>query len=141
MRFTGDKVPRYINCLMHSRCLINMRYYHLPLRKTSTYKTVGNTLFNVSCSPDPMLAFCVCMFSHSVMSSCLGPYGTAAHQSPLSMEFFRQEYWNGLPHPAQGIFPTLGLNLHLLYLEADFLPLCHLRYIRPFPGHDPHVKW
>ena len=33
MRFTGDKVPRYINCLMHSRRLINMRYYHLPLRK------------------------------------------------------------------------------------------------------------
>ena len=24
---------------------------------------------------------------------------TVAHQAPLSMEFFRQEYWNGLPFP------------------------------------------
>ena len=36
---------------------------------------------------------------------------TAAHQAPLSMEFSRQEYWSGLPFPAQGIFPTQGWNL------------------------------
>ena len=27
---------------------------------------------------------------------------TKAHQAPLSMEFFRQEYWNGLPFPPPG---------------------------------------
>ena len=27
---------------------------------------------------------------------------TVAHQSPLSMEFFRQEYWNGLPFLSPG---------------------------------------
>ena len=26
----------------------------------------------------------------------------------------------------QGMFPTQGLNLHLLHWQADFLPLCHL---------------
>ena len=25
---------------------------------------------------------------------------TAAHQAPLSMGFFRQEYWSGLPFPS-----------------------------------------
>ena len=28
---------------------------------------------------------------------------TVAHQVPLSMEFSRQEYWNGLPFPSPGI--------------------------------------
>ena len=27
---------------------------------------------------------------------------TAAHQAPLSMGFFRQEYWSGLPRPPPG---------------------------------------
>ena len=30
---------------------------------------------------------------------------TAAHQAPLSMEFSRQEYWNGLPLPFLGSLP------------------------------------
>ena len=27
---------------------------------------------------------------------------TVAHQAPLSVEFSRQEYWNGLPFPPSG---------------------------------------
>ena len=34
--------------------------------------------------------------------------GTVAHQCPLSMGFFRQEYWSGLPCPKSGYFPTPG---------------------------------
>ena len=30
---------------------------------------------------------------------------TVAHQTPLSMEFFRQEYWSGLPFPIAGNLP------------------------------------
>ena len=40
----------------------------------------------------------------------------------LSMEFSRQEYWNGLHALLQGIFPAQGLNLH-------FLQLLHCRWI------------
>ncbi|XDA73831.1 hypothetical protein R6Z07F_004056 [Ovis aries] len=43
------------------------------------------------------------------------------------MEFSRQEYWSGLPF--QVIFPTQGLNPHLLCLlhwQVDSLPLCHM---------------
>ena len=31
------------------------------------------------------------------------PVDWVAHQSPLSMEFSRQEYWSGLAFPAPGI--------------------------------------
>ena len=31
---------------------------------------------------------------------------TVTHQAPLSMEFFRQEYWSGLPCPPPGALPN-----------------------------------
>ena len=31
---------------------------------------------------------------------------TIARQAPLSMEFSRQEYWNGLPFPSPGNLPN-----------------------------------
>ena len=34
---------------------------------------------------------------------------TAAHQAPLSMWFFRQQYWSGLPCPSPGDLPNPGL--------------------------------
>ena len=35
---------------------------------------------------------------------------TVAHQVPLSMGFFRQEYWNGLPFPSPGHLPDPGIE-------------------------------
>ena len=35
--------------------------------------------------------------------------------------FFRQKYWDGLPCPPPGIFPTQGLNMHM-GLAASQLP-------------------
>ena len=40
---------------------------------------------------------------------------TVAHQIPLSMEFFRQEYWSGLPFPSPGDLPNLGIELCLTH--------------------------
>ena len=51
------------------------------------------------------------MLSCSVVSNPLRPHGLAC-QAPLSMEFFRLEYWSGLPFlfpwdlPDPGIEPT-----------------------------------
>ena len=44
-------------------------------------------------------------------------------QAPLSMGFFRQEYWSGVPFPPPGDVLTQGLNpclLHLLHWQVDF---------------------
>ena len=35
---------------------------------------------------------------------------TVAHQAPLSMEFFRKEYWNGLSFPPPGDLPDPGIK-------------------------------
>ena len=35
---------------------------------------------------------------------------TALGQAPLSMEYSRQEYWNGLPFPTPGDLPNLEIE-------------------------------
>ena len=35
---------------------------------------------------------------------------TVVHQIPLSMGFFSQEYWNGLPFPPPGGLPDRGIE-------------------------------
>ena len=47
---------------------------------------------------------------------------TVAHQAPLSMEFSRQEYWNGLPYPSPGDLPDPGIEPESPVLQADSLP-------------------
>ena len=47
---------------------------------------------------------------------------TVAHQAPLSMEFSRQEYWNGLSFPFPGDLPDPGIKYRSPTLQADSLP-------------------
>ena len=47
---------------------------------------------------------------------------TLAYQSPLSMEFSRQEYWSGLPFPSPGDLPDSGIEPRSPALQADALP-------------------
>ena len=48
---------------------------------------------------------------------------TLAHQAPLSMEFSRQEYWNGLPLPSPDYLPDPGIEPGSPTLQADSLPI------------------
>ena len=83
---------------------------------------------------------CVC----SVMSDSVTPW-SVAYQIPLSMEFSRQEYWDGLRFLLQGIFPTLGSSLYLLgilHWQVDSLPLHHLgnpRLSYGAPTKEPQI--
>ena len=45
---------------------------------------------------------------------------TVACQAPLSMEFSRQENWNGLPFPTPGSLPNLGIEPTSLTLTGRF---------------------
>ena len=47
---------------------------------------------------------------------------TLALQAPLSVEFPRQEYWNGLPLPSPGNLPDPGTESRSLALQVDPLP-------------------
>ena len=54
------------------------------------------------------------------MSDSVTPW-TIAHQAPLSMGFFRQECWSGLPFPSPGDLPDPGIEPWSLALQADAL--------------------
>ena len=56
-----------------------------------------------------------------VAQSCPTPatLWTVARQAPLSMGFFSQEYWSGLPFPSPGDLPNSGMELRSPTLQAD----------------------
>ena len=67
---------------------------------------------------------CVCVVSH--VWFFVTPW-TVAYHVHLSMEFFRQEYWSGLPFPPPGVLPDPRIKLlGLLHLQVDSLLLHHL---------------
>ena len=71
----------------------------------------------------------------SVTTSCptlVTPW-TVAHQSPLSVEFSRQEYWSGLLCPPSGHLPDPGIEQGSPAWQVDSLPLSHLG--NPDLGH------
>ena len=53
--------------------------------------------------PDPTMCVCVCVYIQS--SPIFAKPWTEAHQAPLSIGVFRQEYWSGLPFPPLGVLP------------------------------------
>ena len=50
------------------------------------------------------------MFSGSIVSDSFVTPWTVASKAPLSMEFSRQVYWNGLPFPTPGNLPDPGFK-------------------------------
>ena len=74
-----------------------------------------------------MLTLCVCVYvcvlSHVQLFAILW---TAACQASLSMGYFRQEYWNGLPFPPPRDLPDPAIELTSPVsppLQTDSLPL------------------
>ena len=62
------------------------------------------------------------LFSRSVGSDFFVTPWTAAHQAPLSVEFFRQEYWSGLPSTFPGDLLDPRIEPESPVLKADSLP-------------------
>ena len=55
------------------------------------------------------------------MSDYFAAPWTVACQTPLSMEFSRQEYWSGLQFPSPGDLPDLGIEPGSPELQVDSL--------------------
>ena len=69
-----------------------------------------------------------CMLSHFSRVQLLVILWTVARQAPLSVGFFRQEYWSGLPFPPPGDLSDPGIGLvspEAPALPVDSLPLSH----------------
>ena len=75
---------------------------------------------------------CTCLYVRMralALSYVFATPQTAACQAPLSMEFYRQEYWSELPLPFPGDLPDSGIKPAipcLLHCQVDSLPLSHL---------------
>ena len=77
----------------------------LPLTLTPLLHC-GEPLFLISVIVGCLLA---CLSPFSRVWLC-GNLWAAARQVPLSMGFFRQGYWSGLPRPPPGDLPNLGIE-------------------------------
>ena len=91
----------------------------------------------------------VLFFSHCVLSDSFATPLTVPHKVPLSVGFFRQEYWRGLQFPTLGDHLDPGIEPGSAALQANSLPLSHQGSLRshcqllvvddadwmsPFPG-------
>ena len=72
-----------------------------------------------------MYIYIYILFNHKFVSNCFVTPWTVAHQSPLSMQFSRQEYWNGLPFASAGDLPDPAIKPVSPTLQAGSLPLSH----------------
>ena len=71
----------------------------------------------------------VCVLSSFSRVQLFVTLWTIARQAPLSMGFFQQEYWSGLPFPSPGELLNPGIKPASLVFPAsqvDSLPLSHL---------------
>ena len=59
---------------------------------------------------------CVCSIAQLCPTPC-GPW-TVALKAPLSMEFFKQEYWSGWTFPSPGDLPDPGMEPKTLVSPA-----------------------
>ena len=72
---------------------------------------------------------------YACMLSCIQLFATlwtVAHQAPLSMEFFRQEYWSLLPFLTPGDLPNPGIKSTSPALVGSFFTIV--------PPGKPHSK-
>ena len=70
-----------------------------------------------------------CMLSHFNHVQVFVTLWTVACQDPLSMGFFKQGYWSGLPYHPPGDVPNPGVepaSPAASALQANSLPLSHL---------------
>ena len=83
----------FIESVMPSNHLILCHPLLLPLLFPSISVFFSESALHIRRS------MCACMLSHLGRVWLFVTLYTVACQAPLSVEFFRQEYWNGLPCP------------------------------------------
>ena len=75
---------------------------------------------------------CHCCLVAKLCPPFVIPWAVVADQSPLSMGFFRQESWSGLPFPSAGHLPYLGFEPMSPVLADRFFttepPICRSHY-------------
>ena len=84
-----------------------------------------------------------CFFKCLVTQSCptLSDCRDCNHQAPLSMEFSRQEYWNGSPCPPPGDLPNPGIKPRSPAFQVDFFFSFFFFYHLGHQGRQRILEW
>ena len=133
---------KYVQFFYVPHICINMWYFSL----TSFFVTISKSIHISTNDPvsfffyDQIIFHCVCVcvcvcvyiwWWCLVTKSCLTLATSWTHQIPLSMWFFRQEYWSGLPFP----FPDPGIKPVFPTLTSGFFTTEPLIYIYIYTHH------
>ena len=109
-------------CMYVCVCIYIYIYTHswasLTPLSTPPLKSAQNTSLSSLCYT--AMSHCECV-SHCCVRLFVTPWIVVC-QSPLSMEFSRQEYWSGLPFPSPGDLPDSGIKPRTPELQTDSLP-------------------
>ena len=125
----------FCDLVMFSRCpqkCACLSTYHLSICPSSSSLSMDEQVETPYSEWSLSLTISLCYATrHILCVLCAQQFShvTLCDKSPLSMGFHRQEYWSRLPFLLQGIFPTQGSNLHLLYFlhwQWVLYHQCHL---------------
>ena len=97
--------------------------YFLPLF------TLGYFLRGKTKQANCELQWHACMHAQSCLTVTPWP---VTHQAPLSLEFSRQEYWNGVPFSPPGDLPNPGTEPESPVLAGGFFTQWHTTYLLKF---------
>ena len=102
--------------LLHLYLMLPVYGPHVQKEETFTSHTLSFPA-SYDCFPTSLDLECaVC----AQVGLLFGTPWTVAPQTPLSMEFSRQDYWNGLPFPPPGDLPDPGIKLLSPTLASRF---------------------
>ena len=93
----GKGYPFHYSCLDNP---IDRGAWHATVHGVAKSRTQLSTEYKL----------CYVMLSHFNRVRLFVTLWTVALQTPLSMGFSKQEYWNGLPCPPPGNFPNPGIE-------------------------------
>ena len=126
MQSTSSKMLGWVNHKLESRLLgeiwTSSDLQMMPPLMAESEAELKNLLMRVK----------VCTYVFSVMSDSATPW-TTAHQSPLSMEFSRQEYWSGFPFLSTGHLPNPGIE--------PMSPALASKFFITVPSEDERREW
>ena len=97
-----------LKCLQGIR-MSKVRHQGMVMSLTDGLRRCWGPEIGPTVSPQSVMCVCLCVRALRRVQLFATPL-MIAHQAPLSMEFFRQEYWSGLPFPPPGDLPKAGIE-------------------------------
>ena len=109
-QFGGRQASLWIQCCWHE-----------GNEENDTGTSLSNLAIKPLCFQYRRLRFNPQCVSRSAVFNSFVTTWTGACQIPLTMEFSKPEFWNGLPFPSPGHLPNPGIKPRSPTLQADSL--------------------